>query len=74
MRYLLLQSILLVALSNMAYSWSLANIFKSFFETSQIEMPDYQVLSSNGNFEIRKYPATKWVGTSFRVGSNLILL
>jgi len=52
---------------NAAYGWSLKDLFKSVFETPQIESPEYQVLSKNGNMEIRKYPATKWVGTSFRV-------
>jgi len=51
---------------NAAYGWSLKDLFKSVFETPQIESPEYQVLSKNGNLEIRKYPATKWVGTSFR--------
>ena len=73
MKYPLIQSILLVALANVAYSWSLKDQFNSFFETPKIEMPDYQVLSSNGNLEVRKYPATKWVGTSFRVEEKYLI-
>ena len=33
----------------------------------EIEMPSYDVLSTDGPFEIRRYSATKWVSTTFQV-------
>ena len=42
----------------------------------EIEMPSYEVLSSDGSMEIRSYPATKWVATNYKVKyflNNLLL-
>ena len=55
--------LLVLFVVSQSHAWS----FKDLFKSKQIETPQYEVLSKNGDMEIRKYPATKWVGASFKV-------
>ena len=62
-----LKALLIVTLISLVNSLSLRDLVPS----KQIEMPTYDVLSKqtwkHGDIEIRRYPATKWVGTSYQV-------